>query len=186
MALVLVATGCVKNVESDPALNSGPEATDYYPLAVGNRWVYDAHFLGDRRESSVEILKEEAGFFQDNQGGQLTVDAFGVRDQKRYLLREPLEVGRSWTNVVSVSSVEHYRVTEVGQSCEVPAGRFENCVRVEGRNRVDDHTTLVNELTFAAGFGLVRIAVVAEAGQKRIPQTRLELREFKLAKAGGH
>jgi hypothetical protein len=182
MLAAAVLGGCPKRVEVEEA-SIVPKARDYYPLAVGNRWTYDATFLGQKREAVVEITREENGFFRDTQGGELAVDAFGVRDQKRYLLRDPLEPGKAWTNVVSVSSVEHYKVIEAGASCETPAGRFEVCVRVEGRNRVDDKTTLVNEMTFAPGVGLVRIAVTAEIGDKRVPQSQLVLRSF--AKAQG-
>ncbi|MHB8873080.1 MAG: hypothetical protein ACYC8T_05280 [Myxococcaceae bacterium] len=187
MAVVALALGllggCPKRVETADEGYAAPKPGDFYPLAVGNRWTYAATSLGEKREVAVEIVKEQNGFFLDNQGGQLTVDAFGVRDQKRYLLREPLEAGKGWTNVVSVSSVEHYKVIEVGQSCEVPAGRFEGCVRVEGRNRMDEKATLVGEWTFAPAVGVVRITTVVEVGEKRIPQTRMELREYNLVKA---
>jgi hypothetical protein len=155
-------------------------AADFYPLAVGNYWKYDASFLGEKREQTVEVVKNEGGFYLDTQGGQLMADSFGVRDQKRYLIREPLEQGRTWTNVLSVASVEHYRITTRGESCEAPAGKFKDCLEVEGRNRVDPKTTLVNRLTFAPGVGIVRIEVVAEAGDKRIPQTELSLKEYKV------
>jgi hypothetical protein len=171
--------GCAKRVETEQTTTL-PQPADFYPLALGNRWTYLATFLGEQRTQQVEILKVVEGYYQDSQGGQLTVDAFGVRDQKRYLLREPLEVGRTWTNVVSVSSVEHYKVIEVGQSCESPAGKFYGCVRVEGRNRVDEHSTLVNEFTFAPAVGLVRVKVVAEVDGKRIPQTELVLRDYQV------
>ena len=65
----------------------------------------------------------------------------------------PLEVGKTWTNVVSVSSVEPYNVPDAGTDCESPAGKFKDCVRVEGRNRVDEATTLINEWTFAPKVG---------------------------------
>src|SRR5262249_21502885 len=149
-----------------------PSVAEYYPLAVGNRWTYQANLLGERRVRQVEIVKQEGNYFIDNQGGELTVDALGIRDRKRYLIREPLVIGSSWTNVVSVSSVEYYGVRDVG-CCDAPAGHFDDCVRVEGRNRVDDRTTLVNELTLAAGTGIVRVEVVAEVEGKRVPQTQL-------------
>ncbi len=173
-------TGCPKRVDTSID-TSGPSPAEYYPLAVGNRWTYDQTFLGAKSSLVVEIVKEDNGFFYDSNGGELTVDAVGVRDHKRYLLRSPVEPGREWKNVVSVSSVEHYKVVEAGAGCEAPFGRFERCVRVEARNRVDAKTTLVNEMTFAPAVGVVRIEVYAEVGQKRIPQTRLELREFKAA-----
>jgi hypothetical protein len=155
----------------------------YYPLAVGNQWIYDVDMLGEHHEEVVQIAKQENGFFVDAKGNPLAVDAFGLRDPKRYLLREPLEAGREWTNVVSVSSVEHYRILEAGTSCEAPAGKFEDCVRVESRNRVDEKTTLVNDVTFAPKVGMVRIEVAAEVGGQHIPQTRLLLKSYRLASA---
>ena len=153
-------------------------AEDYYPLAVGNHWTYTVNFLGDRSERRVEIVAERDGYYVDNEGGQLTVDAWGVRDQKRYLLREPIRTGASWSNVVSASSVEHYRVTSVGDACRVPAGSFDRCVKVESRNRMDEQRTLVNQLTFAPSVGIVRIEVSLESGGKRVSQSALELKEF--------
>jgi hypothetical protein len=156
----------------------------YYPLSVGNRWTYRVNGRQDRTVD-VEVLKEEDGFFHDNQGGQLTVDGFGVRDRKRYLLRGPLAEGTQWTNVVSVSSTERYRILQAGVPCQAPAGTFEQCVRVEARNRVDAATTLVNALTFAEGVGLVRVEVsVEKANGERLPQTWLELASYQLRDSG--
>ena len=182
LATTLMGTGCAKRVatQDDPA----PESiAAYYPLAVGNQWTYRLDGRDDK-PVTVEIVKEQDGYFLDNQGGQLSVDAFGLRDPKRYLLRGPLEAGRGWNNVVSVSSTERYQLVQVGFACQVPAGSFQNCVSVEGRNRVDAQTTLVNTMTFAAGVGLVRVDVATEHAGKRVPQTELELTKFKVAPAG--
>lgn len=170
--------------DSAPAASRPTESLSaYYPLAVGNRWTYRVNGRSDK-PVAVEILKEEDGYFHDNQGGQLAVDDFGVRDRKRYLLRGPLTEGSQWTNVVSVSSTEHYRLQQVGSPCRVPAGDFDRCVSVEGRNRVDADTTLVNTLTFAEGVGLVRVEVTAERSNgERVPQTVLELTSYKLQNA---
>lgn len=181
LATVTVAALAACARRAEPAADR-PSPAIFYPLEIGNRWSYEGSFLGQKLERQIEVLKLQDGYFVDSEGARLTADAFGVRDHKRYLLRGPLEVGRSWTNVVSVSSIEHYRVVEVGQSCEAPAGRFQGCVRVEGRNRVDQKVTLVNELTFAPGVGLVRLTVFAESEGKRILQTQLALRDYRLAK----
>ena len=179
LAGLLLLAGCARRVAPTDA---GPSPAHFYPLAVGHRWTYAVEFLGETREQQVEILKQQDGFFHDNQGGALSVDAFGVRDQKRYLLRAPVVAGRTWENVISSSVTEHYRVLEVGVACETRAGRFPDCVRVEARNRMNLDTTLVNVLTFAAGVGLVRVQVVAEAKGKKIPQTQLELTAYRLAR----
>lgn len=188
LALVAVALGwggCASSqaqVEEKPR-DSG-QLADYYPLAVGNTWSYVVDGRSDKRVD-VKILKEEDGFFHDSQGGQLMVDSFGIRDQKRYLLRGPVEPGRTWTNVVSVSSTERYQILQAGVSCEAPAGVFRDCVQVEARNRVDADTTLVNTFTFAPGVGLVRIQVEAERGGRRIPQTWLELTSYQVKPGRG-
>lgn len=182
-ALVLTLGGCATTSNHAAGSDAAPTAAAYYPLAVGNQWIYEADVLGEKREETVQIQDLQGGFFRDSQHGELTADAYGVRDQKRYLLRDPLETGREWTNVVSVSSVEHYKVLEADIQCDAPAGKFEHCVRVEGRNRIDPKTTLVNRMTFAPGVGIVRVEVVAEVNGKAIPQTRLALKSFKLAPA---
>ncbi len=172
--------GCARTTALQRNAQTQLSAADYYPLAVGNHWTYRANFLGEKGERRVEIVGQRGGFYVDNQGQELTVDAFGVRDPKRYLLREPLEVGRTWTNVVSVSSVEHYQVKEIGMPCEAPAGTFQGCLRVESRSPVNESTTLLNEITFAPRVGIVRIEITLDAGGKRIPQHQYALKEFSL------
>ncbi|ADO72382.1 hypothetical protein [Stigmatella aurantiaca] len=184
VSAALVWIGCAKRIDADEAPPPQASLAAYYPLAVGNGWTYRLNGRDDKRVE-VKIAGEEGGYFLDNQGGQLAVDNFGIRDQKRYLLRGPVEAGRSWTNVVSVSSTERYQILWAGQPCEAPAGAFQNCVQVEARNRVDADTTLVNTLTFAAGVGLVRIQVEAERQGRRIPQTWLELLAYEVKPGQG-
>lgn len=175
-----LAAGCTKRVADPDEIRRGDRpASDYYPLAVGNSWTYHAKFLGQETDQTVKILGVKDGFYEDSTGAHLTVDAWGVRDERRYLLRDPVTVGEGWTNVISVSTVEHYKIIEAGQSCEVPAGRFPDCTRVESRNKANPKTTLIAEMTFAAGVGLVRVQTWAETeDQRRIPQTTLELTAF--------
>ncbi|PTL85349.1 hypothetical protein [Vitiosangium sp. GDMCC 1.1324] len=185
-SLVVGAGGCAgrQHVAAESESRPSESLGEYYPLAVGNRWTYRVNGRADRTVD-VEVLKEEDGYFHDNQGGQLAVDGFGIRDRKRYLLRGPLAAGTEWTNVVSVSSTERYRILQSGVPCEAPAGSFQHCVRVEARNRVDATTTLVNALTFAEGVGLVRVEVSAEKSNgERVPQTWLELASYKLQGSG--
>ncbi|WP_211194436.1 hypothetical protein [Pyxidicoccus fallax] len=181
-AALVLGSGCAsrQQVDSAPRARVTGDVSQYYPLAVGNRWTYRVNGQEREQPEAIEILKEEDGYFHDNRGGQLTVDAYGLRDPKRYLLRAPVEVGNSWTNVVSVSSTERYRILEVGVRCEAPAGTFDNCVRVEGRNRINADTTLVNTQTFAPGVGLVRIHVDLETKGQRVPQMWLELTSWKV------
>lgn len=185
LAALVLGSGCSsKNVEPAPAVRTTGDVSEFYPLAVGNRWTYRINGANDKTVT-VEILREENGFFHDSGKGQLAVDGYGLRDDKRYLLRAPLQEGHAWTNVVSVSSTERYRILQAGVPCEAPAGTFQNCVQVEARNRIDADATLVNTQTFAAGVGIVRIQVDVEAKGQRIPQSRLELTEWKLRSPAG-
>ena len=59
-----------------------------------------------------------------------------------------------------------------------PAGKWTGCVVVESRNRVEEGTTLVNEMTFAPGVGIVRLSTVLESNGKQIPQSTLALLKF--------
>ena len=179
--VLLAASGCVKttHVEQRPEI-AGVPSKDYYPLAVGNTWGYQILLLGAKSQMEVKILKEENGVFEDSTGNQLFTDAFGVRDQKRYLLRDPVEVGTEWSNVVSVSSVERYKIVSANVSCESPAGHFEGCVVVESTNRVGEGKALVNELTFAPRVGLVRVSTLLVTEGARVPQSMLELTKYQV------
>ncbi|WP_256560379.1 hypothetical protein [Myxococcus dinghuensis] len=180
LVATLLLGGCARRVEVEPEPQAAQgSVSDYYPLSVGNRWTYRVNGRDDK-QVTVEILKQEDGYFHDNQGGQLAVDAYGLRDPKRYLLRGPLAQGHAWTNVVSVSSTERYQILRAGGACDVPAGTFPSCLQVEARNRVDAQATLVNTFTFAEGVGMVRLETVVETDGKRIPQTRLELTRYQV------
>lgn len=181
LAVALLLNGCAKRVEAEDTRAPPPSDSvgAYYPLAVGNRWTYLVNGRPDR-PVEVQVLREEDGYFVDSQEGRLKVDAFGVRDPKRYLLRGPIEVGRSWNNVVSVSSTERYQIVQAGVPCESPAGTFQNCVRVEARNRVDQGTTIVGTWTYAPGVGMVRMEMASERNGQRTPQTWLELKSYRV------
>ena len=177
LVVALGASACAKNVEARKA--PAFTAAEFYPLAIGNSWTYESNFLGQKKELTVAITGQADGFFIDTAGGKLTADAYGVRDQLRYLLRDPVEANRTWTNVVSVSSIENYEIVAANQACDAPAGKWDNCVVVESRNRVEEGTTLVNEMTFAPGVGIVRLSTVLESNGKHIPQSTLALVKFK-------
>jgi len=182
VAVAVCVAGCVTTSGAGKGGN-GPRAADYYPLAVGNAWSYQLNLLSEKHDLEVAIVKEEGGFFVDSHDAKLAVDAFGVRDQKRYLLREPIELGTAWTNVVSVSSIERYKIVGVGASCEVPAGHFENCVTVESSNRVEEGVVLTNEMTFAPKVGMVKVATVLETKGRQVPQSTMVLTKFTPAAA---
>lgn len=178
--VVLLAASCATTPGGTTKTEKAPGhvAADYFPLKLGTAWEYEAAMLGEKRVLPVKIVKVFDGLAEDSTGARLLADAWGVRDERRYLLRNPIESGTKWNNVVSPSSVEGYEIVAAEQPCEAPAGKWEGCVIVESKNRIDASKTLVNEMTLAPGVGIVRMATTLEDGGKRLPQSKLTLLKF--------
>ncbi len=155
-----------------------PTAADFYPLVIGTKWQYELDVLSQKETMTVSMVKQTSGVFEDSKGRRLQVDEYGVRDQERYLLRNPIETGAKWNNVISASSVEHYEIIGVDQPCESPAGKWQGCVIVQSRNRAEQGKILVNETTFAPGVGIVHLTTTLESNGQRLPQVALELISF--------
>jgi hypothetical protein len=183
LAFLAVALGCAHAPPAPPA-PAAPAA--YFPLAVGNEWVYldDSPSLpADRRGQTrtVRILSRAAdGYFRDNERGELRADPDCLHDRRRRLLCAPIEKGRTWASVVSVSSTERYEIAGVGETVETPAGRFDGCVRVRSTNKADARTQAVLEITYAPGVGPVRIETFAIVDAAVTPQVRALLRSYRV------
>lgn len=156
-------------------------AAKFYPLAVGNSWTYKGRLLGQPAQNRVTVTKKEGAVFFDDKGGQMMNDADGLRDRKRYLLKDPLRRGASWMSVASVSSVERFEIIDTGRSVKVEAGVFDGCIVVRGKNRIDPSKEFVTEWTYAPGVGLVRIQTfLLKEGKEYVPQGQFELSAFEL------
>jgi len=153
---------------SPPAASGTLRARDFFPLAIGNRWSYSAGFAGANQTLTVAIVAHQGSVYQDSRGLQFILDRDGLRDDKRYLLKEPLELGQSWTSVVDLATSEHYKISELGVSVDVPAGHFDGCLRVEGRNPAQG-VVLIVEQTFCPGVGLTKLITFVEKGAERGP-----------------
>jgi len=156
---------------------------DYFPLAVGNEWVYrdESPNLppGGPASRTVRILERTRdGYFRDNERGELRADPDCLHDRTRRLLCAPVEAGRTWASVVSVSSTERYEIAAVGETVVTPAGRFEGCVRVRALNRAAPGTDHVLEIAYAPGVGPVRIETFAVVDGKVTPQVRAVLERY--------
>jgi len=179
VVLVLLLAGCATSRSARSSDDTRLSARDFYPLDVGTSWSYEINLLSEKRTVDIRIERESpGGFVVDSTGAQLKADPYGIRDKKRYILHNPIETGTKWTNVVSVSSVEHYKIVATGQPCDSPAGAWKNCVVVQCRNRVKKREVLVNNMTFAFGVGIVRASTFLESNGKQIPQSTLTLTQF--------
>ena len=171
---------------SAPALAAGqlPESARYFPLAVGNRWTYEATYLGEKSTRPVEIVGFRDGSYVDKDGRTYRFDREGLRDQVRYMLHEPLNAGATWTSVIAPGSAEHYKILSVHAPCQVPAGRFPDCIEVESRTLADPKTpdrVLVNRVTFASGVGIVQVRTALQEGPRSSPTAELRLTAFEVA-----
>jgi hypothetical protein len=179
-----LAAGCA-HAPTAPAPAGGP--ADYFPLAVGNEWVYAdrspqlSTAERDARERKVRILRRDPeGFFHDSSRGELRADADCLRDRLRRLLCKPFETGRRWVSVVSVSSTERYEIAAVGERVATPAGTFDGCIRVRAHNRAGPDTDQVLETTYAPGVGVVRLETFVVVKGRVTPQVKAELKSYRL------
>jgi hypothetical protein len=176
-SLSLAACATTQPVPTAPASAS---VSRLFPMAVGNRWTYKVQFMGAEQLLSVSIVSGGQGEFVDNRGQHYIFDHAGLRDDKRYLLKEPPELGKKWSAVVSLTDSESYEVVGVGETIDVPAGHFTGCVRVEGRSPGGQGVQLAEQV-YCPGTGLVRVTTYEEqAGQRGAPQWREELAAFRV------
>src|SRR6266545_5160037 len=169
-----------------PPAASASAPGDYFPLSVGNEWVYrdeSPALPSDRRgtQRTVRILERtNDGYYRDSERGELRADPDCLHDRSRRLLCGPLIRGTTWTSVVSVSSTERYEIAAVGETVETPAGKFDGCVRVRAHNRAAPGTDHVLEITYAPGVGPVRIETFAVIGAAATPQVRALLEKYRV------
>lgn len=184
VAGALALFGCAHRPEG-PRAAEHRLARDFQPLAVGNTWTYAGTMMGQPVQKTLTLTGVEDGFylFDDEARSRMKVDDLGLRDEKRYLLQQPVEKGRTWSSIVSVSSTERYEILDAGFVCEVPAGRFDGCVTVRAINRIDARRQFRMDWTYAPGVGQVRMSFAVLDGEREIPQGSIELQSYRTAKA---
>jgi hypothetical protein len=187
LPLAALAAACARAPATPSAASAAAQAPgDYFPLAVGNEWVYRDESPAlplDRRgaQRTVRILERTAdGYFRDSERGELRADRDCVHDRSRRLLCGPIAQGTSWSSVVSVSSTERYEIAAVGETVATPAGTFSGCVRVRAHNRAGRGADHVLEITYAPGIGPVRIETFAVVGAAASPQVRAVLERYRV------
>lgn len=194
--LVAILAGCfsgcvhLSGAAGASADSSTVSLKSFMPLAVGNRWIYQTTFQGQPQpDLAVTIVKQHNGFFIDDRPhpGRMKIDGEGIRDGNvRYLLKTPLRKGNKWMSVADVRTVEHYEIVGVNQEVHVPAGAFKGCVVVRMEVRMTDKRSMINKMFFAPQVGIVEIEASLKDGARTIPQSKLMLRSFVPARAGGY
>ncbi len=184
LSLAALAGACAR-APAPPPRAAAP--ADYFPLAVGNEWVYrdESPALPPQRRGDTRTVRiverTKEGYYRDSERNELRADRECLQDRSRRLLCGPIAPGTSWSSVVSVSSTERYEIAAVGEVVATPAGRFERCVKVRAHNRAARTTDLVNEITYAPGVGPVRIETFVVVEGKVTPQVRAILQSYRVA-----
>lgn len=177
---------------------------EYFPLAVGNRWVYESSEGSETVPAleSWEILRKEGrGFVVRIKQPFITFDGVeerldpvsgGVSRRVRsatssltqVLLKPPFTVGAQWQEADGGRSA----VTAVGETVTTPAGTFADCVEIT-RRRKGSQTIVVS--TYAPGVGMVQreetfsVIYGGVGGDLSIPakgRVVLRLKEWKIRK----
>lgn len=178
--------------------------SQYFPLAVGNRWVYELQDRTDGAPPVVEywdVLREENGaFVLRTRQSELTTGGFeefflpaseGIKrfaaetqhkDDPPFFLKGPLQVGATWNDEDGT-----YEITALDTVVTVPAGTFAHCLEVTNRRKGGKATAVT---LYALGVGVVRreeIFPIIEGSGTFYPQRQdkalLQLREWKLSTA---
>ncbi|HAA57231.1 MAG TPA: hypothetical protein DCE42_20865 [Myxococcales bacterium] len=165
------------------------KAKDYFPLRVGDKRVYRVRFAQQTKTQKqvVRVIRQKGQRFFDDQKQFYEYDSYGLRSNRRYLLKYPLRVGTRWFSVVGTyaSQVERNVIVGVNSRISTPAGVYERCIVVRSQDSQGKRGVLEGMFHFAPGVGLAKVSTVLKTQGRRIPQWTLELVSFEAGKGGG-
>ncbi|HXG19820.1 MAG TPA: hypothetical protein VNN62_12220 [Methylomirabilota bacterium] len=164
--LPLIITACV--LYKPTSAVADPTAADYFPLSVGNRWVYESSEGADATPvvESWEVVRQEGRAFvvrvqQPFVTGDGLEEIFEVNAESvqrrvpdakttepQLILKAPAAVGDSWQGADG-----RYTITAAGETVTVPAGTFDNCLEITRRNK-ESRVTIAS--TYAPGVGMIQ------------------------------
>jgi hypothetical protein len=151
-------------------------AVELYPLEPGWKWAYDVVKDGQTMLALYTVL-DRTGESANVQAGDeqlgYAVSPEGIAQKEGpvvgdFIVKNPIATGTEWPVAGGRA-----RITAVGQSVTVTAGRFDDCVVVEATR--SDPTRVVRT-TFAPGTGPVIIEMQIAVGGEMTTVTRATLR----------
>jgi hypothetical protein len=164
------------------AVADSPDWTAYYPLAVGNTWIYKVRVAGDPKSGTVrwkvtQTLDEDGKrvylvvphpIQEDDDYLELSVGSGGVEEVRQgiFHLKFPVIVGQQWSkeyqSVLKNREVSRkFSVLSVGKPCRVGKFSFTDCVVVEDS---DEELELKTVTTYARNVGPVAYEYFKRAG----------------------
>lgn len=171
--------GCTASKLAVKAVGPSKKVADYFPLRVGDRRIYRIRFAnGKTIKREIRIVRKKGNTFHDSKGQSYAYDPYGLRSERRYLLKLPLTAGTRWLSITSLTSVERYVITADSATVTVPAGTFRECIQVRSRDRRGRHGTLEALFYYAPKVGLVKVVTSLDRRYQKVPQWRLELVKY--------
>jgi hypothetical protein len=163
----------------------GPtKATDYYPLEVGNRWVYQTTDLESkelRTDQDLITKRENRTYFFDTGERIINLTNASLVNRNGFvILQTPFSVNSKWheENII-------VEITDKGKRYEVPAGTFSDTLEVAWEiKRADekDPSKIYLDITvyrYAKNVGPIYYYYeVQQPDGKRVPVFQSELVEF--------
>lgn len=183
LVAAILGTGlaCAGKPPAAPPQPPAPvDAREYYPLDVGWRWAYDVQRGRENILAIYAVRKREAGEAVLEAGNETIVyevTPAGIaratpssEAQKRegaadFLLRSPVAPGARWPITEGWAAV-----VAVGQTVDVPAGKFANCITIE-ETRAGPRRLV--RTTYAPGVGPVTIESQVESPEQGRYETTL-------------
>ena len=178
ITLLVAISGC--NSLTTPKNDSTEKHRSYYPLNVGNFWEYRV-LEGNDFDASITEKKSihDTTYFVVNisNGGQNLLRSqdssiYRRTNNKDYIvLKFNATLNRSWT---ADSSERQTYIDSRGFKWKVPAGTYEDCIRVVSVSRIDSTITI-----FAPGVGPIwsqmygKNGVIVIAGGQSLTQFKL-------------
>ncbi|MEO2089662.1 MAG: hypothetical protein ABGY75_09225 [Gemmataceae bacterium] len=183
---MLVALAGTFGATAAPVPKELKKKSDFYPLAVGNRWEYEAGIKGDRvkTRSVYEVSKVEAkdgirvvtvtvtiahpnqdpvqltNTLRESKDGVELVTRNGIeRDPPERIVSVSMQPGETWTVKREETKKEYTQQHTVGKPEEVtvPAGKFQ-AVPVVIRHDIGG-TKYTSTFWYADGVGMVKMAM---------------------------
>lgn len=130
----------------------------YYPLKIGYSWTFKGKYLGQTVEKKITIEKTKGPYYIDNTGAMLMHDENGLRDEKRYLIRNPIKKGNKWMSIISSKSTEHYEIIQTDLKAKFKDEIIKNCIKIRSINRIDATKDMVAEWIYAPNIGLLNFS----------------------------
>jgi hypothetical protein len=170
--MILMSTLSLALSRSVPAADS-PDWAAYYPLAVGNTWIYKEHVAGEPKSRTfrwevTQTLEEDGKrvylvvphpIQEDDDYLELAAGPSGIEEVRQgiFHLKFPIIVGQQWIkeyqSVLKNREVSRkFSVLSVGKPCTVGKFTFSDCVIIEDS---DEELELKTLMTSARNIGPV-------------------------------